>query len=478
MHRVPAGNRPDRASRGKYSQPSTVTAFPNGAPARRTRAKGNPDDQLQRRPDCAACDPTPQSLRPAAAQMRRLLHRQRQKLPVHRRVRERHLRAQVPGDVHHRRRLRAVWGRGQRSARVQQPPVRAVLADASSAAAARRATPSTAPARRPVACRATRNSATTTPTARDARAAPLHCDVPVNGGKGKCGITAPGCSDLGKGVAPCPSRSAASPTRAPTTTTAGASTPTSTSLRSCATSPASASSTTRASRYPMHACASVTFPIIKASCVSASRANKNATARTSTSPRWPRRVRSARQRGGAASCSTRSSFRTTTRSTCIGEPASTDTGVCAPVLEQSCALRRRASSGGARLRSRHLHAGRPPRHAMRDVPPPTCARTTSIAAKRPHGHGDAALQARGRRILHHQDLADPDTCQYKKAGCTAARLQAYSSYQCDDINRSAIGSQCLTNQYLPQEAPTRRNTAILAPPGDGGTQVPQCFNTP
>ncbi len=305
-----------------------------------------------------------------------------------------------------------------------------------------------------------------------------HCNLPVNGGKGQCAINAPGCSDLGKGVVTLPE-------------------PFSSVTNTCSTDQDCSSVNANINvgkllrditglsiihdaslLYPMHACANVNIPIIKASCGICVPCKQDADCTDIDITKIAGDAFGPLGSIAAAILLDKIFGPNDHKMHMYCEPVVDGYGVCAPCsnILRSCGGEP-PPAGGAPCDHDVCTPGGPLGTQCEQCTADVCAHD-QFCCDKTNGGWDALCKREVDEYCTTKTCADPDTCQFKKAGWYCSTLQAYSSYLCDDNQQISIGSQCQTSQYCHKTGPNPKDQAILAPPGDGGAQVPQCFATP
>jgi len=189
--------------------------------------------------------------------------------------------------------------------------------------------------------------------------------------------------------------------------------------------------------YPMHACASVTIPIIKASCGICVPCKQDADCTDIDITKVAgERVRSARQRGGGDPARQGLRSERPQVSTCIASRSSTDTRVRA-VLEHPARLRRRASSGrGAPCDHDICTPGGPLGTQCETCTADVCAHDQYCCDKA-NGQWDALCKREVDEYCTTRPAPTPTPVSTKKRAGTAARSRPTRRTSATTINRSA-----------------------------------------
>jgi hypothetical protein len=305
-----------------------------------------------------------------------------------------------------------------------------------------------------------------------------HCNVPVNGGTGKCGVSAPGCSELGKGVVVLPEPFSSVTNTCSTDadcSTIDANINVGKIIRDITGIDAIKDSSIP---YPMHACASITIPLINKDCGICVPCKQDADCTDIDITKVAGDAFGPLGSVAAALLLDKVFGPNDHKVHMYCEPVVDGYGVCAP-----CSNILRACGGepppaaGAPCNHDVCTPGGPLGTQCEQCTGDVCAHD-QYCCDATNGQWDALCKREVDEYCTTKTCADPDTCQFKKAGWYCSTLQTNSSYECDDSEQIVIGYQCTTSQYCHKNGPNPKDTAILAPPGDGGAQVPQCFATP
>lgn len=310
------------------------------------------------------------------------------------------------------------------------------------------------------------------------KAGATKCDTPVNGGLGTCGIPAPGCSDLGKGVVTLPP-------------------PFSSVTNTCSTDADCSSVAANINvgkmlrditgigaigdadiPYSMHACANVTIPVVKVSCGLCVPCKVDSDCQDIDITRVAGEAFGPIGSIAAKLLLDKIFGPNDNKIHMYCEPLVDGFGACVPCANFL------SSCGGGETPGGNAGCD----HDVCTIGTPLgtqCEQCTADVCKQDAfccdanvGQWDSLCKLEVDQFCTTKTCADPDTCQYKQAGWYCSTLKTFSSYQCDDNQQIVQGYQCASNEYCHKQGPNPKDQAILAPPGDGGTQVPQCFTTP